>query len=92
MVEIYKAVNHLNPPYMRGSFTKNVLEHNFRIKLLCKLPPARSQRFGPHSLKFEGSIFQNSLGDEIKTAQSLPYSNKKSNHGKALIQLVIFAN
>ena len=31
MVEVYKTINHLNPPYMWNLFTKNVLEYDFRI-------------------------------------------------------------
>ena len=56
MVEVYKTLNHLNPPYMWDLFTKKVMEYDFRIKILCKLLPARSQRFGTNSLKFKGSL------------------------------------
>ena len=69
MVEVYKTLNHLNPPYMWDLFTKKVVEYDFRIKILCKLPPARSQRFGTNSLKFKGSLLWNSLSDEIETAE-----------------------
>ena len=41
MVEVYKTLNHLHPPYMWDLFTKKVVEYDFRIKILCKLPPAR---------------------------------------------------
>ena len=34
MVEIYKTINHLNPPYMWDFFTKKVVEYELRIKLL----------------------------------------------------------
>ena len=53
MVEVYKTLNHLKPPYMWDLFTKKVVEYDFRIKILCKLPPAKSQRFGTNSLKFK---------------------------------------
>ena len=66
MVEVYKKLNHLNPLYMWDLFSKKVVEYDFRIKILCKLPPARSQRFGTNSLKFKGSLLWNSLSDEIK--------------------------
>ena len=77
IVEIYKTINHLNPPYMWGLFTKKVVEYNFRIHILYKLPPARSQRFGTNLLKFEGSLLWNSLSDEIKTAKSLALFNQE---------------
>ena len=71
MVEIYKTINHLNPPYLWNLFTKKIEEYDFRIQILCKLPPARSQRFGKNALKFKGSLLWNSLSDENKTAKSL---------------------
>ena len=71
MVEVYKTMHLLNPPYTWDIFTKKVVEHDFRIKVLCELPPARSQRFGTNSLKFKGSLLWNSLSDENKAAKSL---------------------
>ena len=71
IVEIYNMINHLDPPYMWDLFTKKVVEYEFRIQILCKLPPARLQRFGTNSLKFKGNLLWNSLSDEIKTAESL---------------------
>ena len=85
MVEVYKTINHLNPTYMRNLFINKVVEYNFRTKILCELPPARSQRFGISSLKFKGSLLWNSLSDESKTAKSLAIFKQKSNPGMALI-------
>ena len=85
MVEVYKTLNHLNPPYMWDLFTKKVVEYDFRIKILCKLPPTRSQRFGTNSLRFKGSLLWNSLSDEIKTVKSLAIFKQKLNSGMALI-------
>ena len=56
MVEIYKTISHSNLPYLWDLFTKKVVEYDFRIKMLCELPPARSLRFGTNSLKFKGSL------------------------------------
>ena len=69
MVEVYKTLNHLNPPYMWDLFTKKVVEYDFRTKILCELPPARSQECVTNP--FKGSLLWNSLSDEIKTAKSL---------------------
>ena len=85
MVEVYKTLNHLNPPYMWDLFTKKVVEYDFRIKILCKLPPTRSQRFDTNSLRFKGSLLWNSLSDEIKTVKSLAIFKQKLNSGMALI-------
>ena len=77
MVEIYKTTSHLNPLYMWDLFTKKVVEYDFRIKILCELPPARSQRCSTNSLKHKGSLLWNSLSDEIKTVQSLAIFKQK---------------
>ena len=34
MVEVYKTMNHLSPPYMWDLFTKKVVEYDFRIMIL----------------------------------------------------------
>ena len=48
-----------------------MVEYDFRIKLLCELPHARSQISGTKSLKLIGSLLFNDLSDEIKSAQSI---------------------
>ena len=77
MVEMYKMINHLNLPYIFDLFTMNVVEHDFRIKILCELPFARSERFGKSLLKSKGSLLCNSLSDKVKTAQSLAIFTQK---------------
>ena len=71
MVEIYKTMNRLNPPYMWDFFSKKVVEYDFRLKLLCEPPPVQSKRFGTYSLIFKGNLSWNSFSDEITAAQSL---------------------
>ena len=71
MLETYKTINLLSPSHMWNLFTKKVVGYDFRIKILCELPPARLQKIGLNSLKFKGSQLCNGLGDEVKTAQSL---------------------
>ena len=71
MVEVYKTTNHLNPPFMWDIFANKGVEYDFRITILCELPPAKSQKFGTNSLTFKDSLFWSSLSDEIKTAKSL---------------------
>ena len=78
IVEIYKTINHLNPPHMWDLLTKKAVEYDFRIKILYEHPPARSQRFGTNSLKFKGSLLWNSLSDVMKTAQSLAIFKQKN--------------
>ena len=77
MVELYKTINYLNPPYMWDLFTKKVVEYDFRTKILCELLPARSQRFGTKSLKFKGSLLWSSLSDKSETAKRLAIFKQK---------------
>ena len=72
-------------------FTKKVVEYDLRIKILCDLPPARSQRFGINSLKLKGSLLWNRLSDQIKTAKSLAIFKQKLNPVMALIALATSA-
>ena len=58
-------INHSNPPYMWDLCTKKMVEYNFRIKILCEIPTARSQRSDTNSLKCKGSLLWNSHSDEI---------------------------
>ena len=76
MVEVYKTLNHLNPPYMWDLFTKKVVEYDFRIKILCELPPAKSQRFGTNSLKYKGSLLWIASVMRLKPQRAYTYSNK----------------
>ena len=78
MVEIYTTMNHLNPPYMWDLFPKKMVEYDFRNKIICELPPVRSQRFGTNSLKFKGSLLWNTFSGEIKTAKSLVIFKQKT--------------
>jgi len=71
--------------YMWDLFTKKVVEYDFRIKILCELPPARSQRFGTNLVEFKGSLLWNSLSDEIKAAKSLAILKQTSDPGMAPI-------
>ena len=79
MVEVYKTTNHLNSPFMWDIFANKGVEYDFRITILCELPPAKSQKFGTNSLTFKDSLFWSSLSDEIKTAKSLIIYKKSEN-------------
>ena len=71
MIEIYKTMNHLNPSYIWEFFVKKDISYNLRTKELCRLPSAKSHRYGLNSLSFRGSLLWNTLDDELKRADSL---------------------
>ena len=92
MVEIYKAIKHLHPAYMREFFIKIYVPYYLRSNELCKTPSVNSQRYGISSLSFRGSFLWNALSDEIKVATSINNSKRKYNNGMEGIASVIFAH
>ena len=64
MIEIYKPTNHLNPSYIWEFFVRKDIPYNLRTKELCRLPSAKSHRYGINSLSFRGSLLWNTLDDE----------------------------
>ncbi len=71
MIEIYKTMNHLNPSYIWEFFVKKDIPYNLRTKELCRLPSAKSHRYGLNSLSFRGSLLWNALNDELKRTKTL---------------------
>ena len=71
MIEIYKTMNHLNPPYNWEFFVKKDIPYNLRTKELFRLPSAQSHRYGLNSLSFRGSLLWNALDDELRRAETL---------------------
>ena len=61
LVEIYKTINHLNPPYLREIFIKKMLSYDLHIRQLCRLPTVNSKKCGASSLAFRGSLLWNTL-------------------------------
>ena len=56
--------------YMKMSFERlherKEIQYDLRTKHLCKMPIARTIKFGMESLSFRGSLLWNNLNDEIK--------------------------
>ena len=71
MIEIYKTMNHLNPSYIWEFFVKKDISYNLRTKELCRLPSAKSDRYGLNSLSFRGSLLWNTPDDKLKRADTL---------------------
>ena len=69
MTEIYKTINQTNPSYIWEFFLEKDIPYNLHTKVLCRLPPAQTSRYGLNSLSFRGSLLCNTLDDEIKRSE-----------------------
>ena len=70
MVEVYKALNNTNPPFMQEYFIRKDLKCYLRTRDLLQIPAAKSIKFGIDSIKFRGSPLWKSTPDLIKRASS----------------------
>ena len=71
MTEIYKSMNHLNPPLIWEFHDKKHVNYMIRIQNLCKLPQINTQSYGQESLSFRRSILWNTLDDSVKNEPTL---------------------
>ena len=71
LIEVYKALNELNPKFIAEFFTVKDLSHNLRNSNLLFLPPVKTFRYGVNSIHFRSCVIWNSLPAEIKTVKSL---------------------
>ena len=71
LIEVYKALNELNPKFIAEFFTVKDLSHNLRNSNLLCLPPVKTFRYGVNSIHFRSCVIWNSLPAEIKTVKSL---------------------
>ena len=72
-VEIYKAINKLNPEFMNNIFTvkenKRLVREQYKLNL--ETPEWNQVNFGAKNLKVYGSKVWNSLPFRIKTSENL---------------------
>ena len=54
LIEIYKTISNLNPPFMAEVFVANVVPHNLRGSTNLVLPKARTNRYGIDTVWFFG--------------------------------------
>ena len=55
---------------MQEYFIRKDVKYDLRTRDLLQIPAAKSTTFGIHSIKFRGSLLQNSIPDLIKRASS----------------------
>ena len=57
--EIYKTINQINHAYMWEFFVEKDMPYNLRTKVLCRLPQAKTNRYGLDYLSFGGGPLLN---------------------------------
>jgi hypothetical protein len=71
VTEVYKSVNHLNPPYVQDLFAIKDSKYNLRGLHSLHIPRVNSTTYGLHSLRYQGAKLWNLLPDEYKAAKTL---------------------
>ena len=66
LLEIYKAVNNISPPYMRDLFAPRHIPYNLRCSDKLKQPHCRTTKYGLHSFSVQGASLWNKLPDHCK--------------------------
>ena len=74
--ERFKMFLNLNPSFMSDLFVRKESPYNLRKSNLLKLPEAKSSEYGTDSVFFQGSLFWNSLPDNVKNLRSVPNFKK----------------
>ena len=77
LIEVYKCVNKLAPPFLNDIFKIRNTHQSLRINDTLVLPKTSTKSWGLHSIAYRGSRSWNSLSDTIK---SLPSLSQFKNH------------
>ena len=75
-MEIFKSLNNLNAPYMKGLFHRNVSTYSLRLSNNLLVPRVNQTTFGLCSIRYEGAVMWNHLRNHIKTAENIPTFEK----------------
>ena len=71
LVEVYKAVMHLSPPFMWGLFTQKLTRYNLRNSNQLNIPHSNTTKYGLRSFSTYGATLWNSLPGHIKSCGDL---------------------
>ena len=71
LVEVYKAVMHLSPPFMWGVFTQKLTRYNLRNSNQLNIPHSNTTKYGLRSFSTYGATLWNSLPGHIKSCGDL---------------------
>ena len=71
LIEIYKSINNLSPPIMKGFFDLRNTPYDLRSKQLLKLPETSTSRYGTQALCFKGSLISNTVPNKFKNIDNI---------------------
>ena len=71
LVEIFKTVHELNPPFMKDIFVSKLIAYPLRNPDLLVLPQANTVRYGLNSITFRSGILWNKLPNNLKNITTL---------------------
>ena len=80
MIEVYKTLHDLNPPYMKDIFTVKMTNYNLRgAASLLHVPRPNTTRFGKHCLSYQGPFLWNQLPITIRESDNLNHFKSEIN-------------
>ena len=71
MLEIFKTLNDLNPPFMKDIFSKSSNRSSNRFCNNLKTIKVEKVTYGKRSLRFIGPILWNSLPQDVKNLKDI---------------------
>ena len=77
LIEIYKCLKKINPPFLNGIIKPKETYINLRISNLLTLPKVSTKSWGLHSFVYRGSRLWNSLPDDIKESETVNSFKRK---------------
>ena len=77
MVEVYKCLNNISPPFTWDHFTQKNDPYNLRNTQLLELSECRTKTYGLNMTQFKGAFLWKKLPNHLKEAKSLIYFKNK---------------
>ena len=77
MVEVYKYLNNISPPFTWGYFQQKNTPYHLRNTQLLELSKCRTKTYGLNTTLFKGSLLWNKLPNHFKEPKSLLHFKNK---------------
>ena len=68
VLETFKSVNKINTSFMQDLFEVKENKYNLRGGILLDQPKVRTERYGIHTIRYQGALLWNSLPPHMKTS------------------------
>ena len=82
MVEVYKCLNNISPPFTWDYFKQKNNPYNLRNMQLLELSKCRTKTYGLNTTLFKGALLWNNLPNHFKEAKSLMHFKIKFGNGQ----------